>query len=266
LIGGLLFCDCGRKWVSRTTSKRHNRKGELVERKTPIGVYYCGQRHKELRSPECPRTINSKKADEIVWGKVCAAIEKPEYLLGQAKVYVAELRKNANNLQNDKARLENELEALIIERQTIITLARKRAITATDLEYQLGALTMQEISLKHELSSLGQAISINALNNWEASVSEYLADLQAGSEELNNAAPQKEEERQEIFRLKKRVVDTLVKRITIDRDRELSVEIRLNLLDIIEEEPQSSAVHLGKDGIYTRKFDFYRTLMVVVTI
>jgi len=228
----------------------------LVERKTPVGVYYCGQRHKELRSPECPRTINSKKADEIVWEKVCAAIEKPEYLLGQAKVYVAELRKNADNLQNDKARLEKELEALLVERQTIITLARKRAITATDLEYQLGALTMQEISLKHELSSLGQAISINALNNWEASVSEYLADLQAGSEELNNAAPQKEEERQEIFRLKKRVVDTLVKRITIDRDRELSVEIGLNLLDIIEEEPQSSAVHLGKDGIYTRKRSF----------
>lgn len=48
---------------------------------------------------------------------------------------------------------------------------------------------MQEISLKHDLSSLGQAININALNNWEASVNEYLADLQAGIEELNNAAP-----------------------------------------------------------------------------
>jgi hypothetical protein len=123
-------------------------------------------------------------------------------LLGQAKVYVAELRKNANYLKNDEARLEKELEALIVERQTVITPARKRAITATDLEYQLSALTMQEISLKHGLSSLGQAISINALNNWEASVNEYLTDLQAGIEELNNAAPQTEEERQEIFRLK----------------------------------------------------------------
>ena len=54
---------------------------------------------------------------------------------------------------------------------------------------------LQGISLKHELSSLGQTISINALNNWEASVNEYLADLQAGIEELNNAAPQTEEER-----------------------------------------------------------------------
>ena len=87
-----------------------------------------------------------------------------------------------------------------------------------------------------------------------------------GIEELNNAAPQTEEERQEIFRLKKRVVDTLVKRITIDRNRELSVKIRLNLLDIIEEEPQSSAVHLGKDGIYTRIPDIYPAAMVTVIL
>ena len=90
--------------------------------------------------------------------------------------------------------------------------------------------------------------------------------MQAGIEELNNAAPQTEEERQEIFRLKKRVVDTLVKRITIDRDRELSVEIRLNLLDIIEEEPQSSAVHLGKGEIYTRIPDLYPIAIVTIEL
>jgi hypothetical protein len=163
-------------------------------------------------------------------------------------------------------RIEKELEVIATEQQWTIIQARKHAITETDLEYQLGALTVQEISLKHELSSLSQVISINALNNWEASVSEYLADLQAGVEELNNATPQTEEERQEIFRLKKRVVDTLVKRITIDRDRELSVEIRLNLLDIIEKEPNSSALHFGKDGIYTRKFDFYHNMMIVVML
>lgn len=112
---------------------------------------------------------------------------------------------------------------------------------------------MQEINLKHELSSLGQAISLNALNDWEARVNEYLTDLQAGIEELNNAAPQTDEERHEIFRLKKRVVDTLVKQITIDRDRELSVDIRINLLDIIEEGPHHSAVHLGQYGIYNRR-------------
>jgi hypothetical protein len=86
-------------------------------------------------------------------------------------------------------------------------------------------------------------------------VNEYLADLQAGIEEISNAAPQTEEERLVLFRLKKRIEDTFVKRVTIDKDRELSVEIRQNLLDIIEEVPHSSAVYFGKDGIlypYTR--------------
>ena len=46
LIGGLLYCDCGRKWGARTNRTRKNRKGKTVKRRTPIGVYYCPQRHK----------------------------------------------------------------------------------------------------------------------------------------------------------------------------------------------------------------------------
>jgi hypothetical protein len=87
-------------------------------------------------------------------------------------------------------------------------------------------------------------------------VNEYLTDLQAGIEEMSNAAPLLFEERFEYW-LKKRIVDTFVKRVTIDKDRELSVEVWLNLLDIIEEAPHSSAVHFGKDGIYTRIPDIY---------
>jgi hypothetical protein len=36
--------------------------------------------------------------------------------------------------------------------------------------------------LKRELSSLGQAINVNALNDWELKVTEYLANLWAGVE------------------------------------------------------------------------------------
>ena len=67
------------------------------------------------------------------------------------KIYGEQLRKIANNLKDDQARLEKELEDLAVERQCVITLVRRHSITATDMEYQLSALTMQEISLKHEL-------------------------------------------------------------------------------------------------------------------
>ncbi|MCZ2289600.1 MAG: recombinase family protein [Anaerolineales bacterium] len=252
LISGLLFCACNRKWVARTNNKRHNRKGELVERKTPIGIYYCPQFHHENVSPDCPRSISSARADAQVWDKVCTAIDEPEYLFGQARDFVEQLRKSADNLDADQARLENEIKALAEERQWVITQARKGKLTAFDMETQLNALTMQEVNLKRELSSLGQAISINALNDWESKVEEYFADLQAGIDGLKNAAPLSEEEQHEVFQIKKQVVNTLVDRVTINRDRELTVTLRLNLLKILEGGSNSGAVHLGEFGIYTR--------------
>ena len=81
--------------------------------------------------------------------------------------------------------------------------------------------------------SIGEAININALEDWEASVAEFLADLKAGVDELKTVTPQLPEEQHAVFLLKKRVVDTLVERVEIDRERNLHVQIRVNLLDIL---------------------------------
>lgn len=63
----------------------------------------------------------------------------------------------------------------------------------------------------------------------------YLADLQVGIASLNDD-PQSPEDEQEIFELKRQTVTTLVKRVTIDRNRELHVEIGLNLLRILNDD------------------------------
>jgi len=121
---------------------------------------------------------------------------------------------------------------------------------------------MQEISLKRELSPLGQAININALNDWEAKFGEYLADLRVGIDELKNAAPQNNEERHQVFLLKKQTVDTLVERVTINKNREIKVEIRLNLLAILDQDAGSGNPNPGaysrRGEIYTRISDLYR--------
>ena len=184
-------------------------------------------------------------------------MDKPKYLLAQARKWVEQLRASANTLHDDQARIEREIEALAAECQWVITQGRKGNITAADMDYQLGALTRQEVSFKRELSSLGQAININALGDWETKINEYLVDLRAGIEELKNAVPQDEEERHNLFLLKKRIVDTLVERVTIDKNREVKVEIRLNLLQILDEEDSESndpsAVYSRRGGIYNRK-------------
>lgn len=57
-------------------------------------------------------------------------------------------------------------------------------------------------------------------------------DLLASVADLKETAPQNEEKRYKLFLLKKQVVDTLVERVTISKNRELNVEIHLDLLKI----------------------------------
>lgn len=173
-----------------------------------------------------------------------------------AKKFVDELREKADSLYDDQNRIEKELDAIITERNWVITQARKGNLTATDLEYQLGTLTMQEINLKRELVALDQSININALKNWEDKVNEYLADLQAGIDELKIAVPQTSEEQHEIFLLKKRIVNALVERVTIDKERNLMVQIRLDLFDLESNDPDendSTVVQDSKDGTYSHR-------------
>jgi hypothetical protein len=90
---------------------------------------------------------------------------------------VAELQDNAKTLDDDQDRIQKELDSITLERQWIITQARKGGITESDMDYQLGALTLQELSLKRDYANIEQAVNIHALGDWEARVAEYLADL-----------------------------------------------------------------------------------------
>lgn len=256
LLSGILHCACGNKWGARTQKTRKNRKGVLVERKTLTGIYFCRQNHKDLVSPDCLRHIGAKKADAEAWQKICDAVDKPEYLLSQARNFVEQLRTNAANLHEEKGRIEKELQRINANRQWVITLAREGKFTNNDMEQQLATLTLQEISYRRDLSTLGHTININALDNWEAKFEEYLADLRAGIDDLKKAAPQNEEERHAVFLLKKKVVDTLLERATISKNREVKVEIRVNLQEILDQdaglEDPSPAAYSRRGETYTR--------------
>ncbi|WKZ35148.1 MAG: recombinase family protein [Anaerolineales bacterium] len=70
LLSGHLKCACKLTWRARTATHRNSRKGEWVERKTPIGTYFCPQPHKELRPPDCPKSVSAKQAETQVWEKL----------------------------------------------------------------------------------------------------------------------------------------------------------------------------------------------------
>ncbi len=98
------------------------------------------------------------------------------------------------------------------------------------------------------------------MEDWEASVAEFLADRKAGVDELKTVTPQILEEQYTVLLLKKQVVDTLVERVEIDQERNLHVQIRLNLLDILGKDTRNrttAGVQNSEVETYTCMPDMY---------
>lgn len=252
LIGGLVYCSCNRKWGARPGSyTRKNRRGVKENRKVLFWRYYCTEVHKERISPDCPRSIGARKADTIVWEKVSEALSDPEVLLGNVRMHIAELRHQAETVLDDKERIQQELDSLVMQRQKIITWARKGAITDEDMEYQLTALTLQEMTLKHELATFSEIVQLTAFDEWEKVALDHFLDLRTGIESLNSN-PQSEEEKDEIFQFKRNIIKTLVNRVVIDKRKNLSVEIRFDVLDLLKRAASPEFSEVQMVGTYTR--------------
>jgi hypothetical protein len=232
LLAGHLKCACNLTWRARTTTHRRSRKGEWIERKTPISTYFCPQHHKELRSPGCPKSVSAKQAETQVWEKLYEFIMNPDFLLAQAKKMVDELQKNYEYLQKTQKQLLEELEEQFIYRQQVITEARKSRRVDADFDEQMRGLYEIEEQLKRRLAVVEQKVDTYVGMDWGAKVNDYIADLQAGIEELNSADPQTPEEQRRVFLLKKQLVDEFVAEAIIDGKRDIQVKFRANIRDL----------------------------------
>jgi site-specific DNA recombinase len=241
LIGGLLYCLCGRKWNVHTQSVR--RKGVL--RKTPLGIYRCPELHPEQIHRNCPRTIGSQKADMLAWSKLVEAVNKPEVLIAAARDQIDERRANAEATLAATERIQKELDTLTEERQWVIRMARNQKITDADMDHPLAELDLQELHLRKELAESQMIVDISDLDDWEQQAREFLENVRVGIASLNDT-PQSADERRKIFEIKRMWFNQLVARVEINKDRNLRVMMRLDVLAFIRQ-----AVSNEEAGIYT---------------
>ncbi len=232
LLTGHLKCACNLTWRARTATHRNSRKGEWVERKTPISTYFCPQPHKELRLPDCPQSVSAKRAETQVWEKLYEFVMNPDFLLAQAKDLVGQLQQTYELLQKDRQEILEELEKESVKRQQVITEARKTLRDDADFDEQMRELNNIEERLKRRLAATEQQIDTYARLDWEEKVNDYVADLQAGIAELNRAAPKTPEEQHRVFLLKKQLVDDLVAELKIDGKRDIQLEFRAKIMDL----------------------------------
>jgi len=235
LAKGLIYCACGYCWSPHQTTSHYFRssEGEWVKRKVVKGTYVCGNRHDDRVSPQCPQRISRIEADREIWRQVCNAINHPEILLDKARTLVNELQSQAHTTQEERERIQKELENIFFDRQWTITQARVGNMSEEQMERTLNEYSQMEVALKNELTTV-QELDDRLLVDWESKVKRYLEDLQDGIQGLN-AEPANEEEWLEAITLKQHIVQLLVERVDIDVNRQLTVTIHLNLLELLEE-------------------------------
>lgn len=231
LLAGHLKCACNLTWRARTATHRNSRKGDWVERKTPISTYFCPQPHKELRPPDCPKSVSAKQAETQVWKKLYEFVMNPDFLHAQAKDLVKQLQQRYEHLQKDRGQILEELEKESAKRQEVITEALKTYRNDPDFDEQMRELYKVEERLKHRLTALEQEMGTYTRLDWEEKVRGYVADLQAGIIELNNSIPKTPEEQHRVFLLKKQLVDELIAETRIDGKRDIQVEFRAKIMD-----------------------------------
>jgi len=245
LLSGHLKCACNLTWRARTATHRSSRKGEWVERKTPISTYFCPQPHKELRSPECPKSVSAKRAETQVWEKLYEFAMNPEFLHAQAKDLVKQLQQKYEHLQKDRRQILEELDKESAKRQQVITEARKRMRADAEFDTRMRELYTVEERLKRRLTALEQEMDTYARLDWEEKVKGYVTDLQSGIIELNNSIPKTPEEQHHVFLLKKQLVDELVAEAMIDNKRDIQVEFRVKIMD---QEVRKKLLDFPNDG------------------
>ena len=235
LLSGHLKCSCNLTWQGRTASHRRSRNGAWIERKTPIGTYFCPQPHKELRNSTCPKTMSAKQAEAQVWEKVSQFITNPEYLLAQAREKVVQLQRGYQQMQHDELHLQAEIKKLNAERQEFITKARKGRIADAEFIPQVKTHYDRELGVQRLLTAIQRAKEDFTKLDLEEQVKNYVADLQSEMAKLIYADPQNPEEKHQMFLLKKRIVDTVLAEARIDQNREIHIKFRTSFLSQAEQ-------------------------------
>ena len=226
LLSGHLKCSCNLTWQAKTATHRRSRNGEWIERKTPIGTYFCPQLHKELRTSDCPKSISAKQAEAQIWDKISEFITNPAYLLAEAEAKVSRLQKDYEQMQREEILLHKELKRLNAERQEFITKACKERMPDEVFTPQINTLYEKERRVQRRLITIERTKDDFTKLDLEEQIKKYVAELQSEMVELIHADPQTPEERHQVFLLKKRVVDTVLAEAQVDQNRQIHMKFR----------------------------------------
>lgn len=245
LLQGLIACPCGSSWHAYTSgeSTRYWTKkstGERMAYTAKPRYYRCARvtaSVERITHPDCPRTKGVVRIDEYVWDHVSNVIKEPNLLFDAANAKLAELKEKYAEATKTERVLQKKLEDIDLERQIYIKKfgvdsAKGGPFSEKDLDIALENLSEQEVAIKRELAELA-LLTDNRVFDLEELVESYLLDVKAGLEWLDKE-PNNSKEKDAQFVEQRRIVKALVDRVTLSRNADPKITLRLDLSSVDE--------------------------------
>ena len=225
LAAGLVRCaGCGNKMTVTTHYSSSARK----DGKKWKWVYYgCPQTSNQMSLENCAGRIAVSKIDEKIWAKVWKLISEPGVFEASLQKRIAELQEEEIDAQTECEKLESVLDNIVMERQKVITYARKDMISEDDLATQLLALEFEENAMRRDLESKKLLIGDRAESLMRLA-NAFREQVKAGIEGINSEPDIPEKEKQQL-EFRKKIVHSIVKKVEVGRDREVSIDAVLSL-------------------------------------
>jgi site-specific DNA recombinase len=219
LVSGIAYCqNCGVKLQAKSRLRSYSK---LRQNKHLVLTYSCKYfdvgYQDTLKLADCCRTIAAQRLDNAVWEKVWKVLADDAFFEQLIQLKIDELKAQEADAENTTARLQTALESLTLERQRIITWARKGSISESDMELQLGGVEIEEIALKRELAEKSLLLDKRAQKLIDF-LARYRSELREGIELLAKEPPSPELAEKQ-FVLRKATVNAIVTRVEVLPDK-----------------------------------------------
>jgi predicted oxidoreductase len=211
----LIYCDhCGIKLKSRSIYN--------------LTYYSCDYGLQGYSSEGCCKTVRSDKIDNLLWQKVLELLQK-DTIENAIEEKIKTLKVQEFDAKKEITNIEDVLINLKEERKWIITRARKKIITEEDMIEQLSLIRSQEESLKKELYD-AKLVLENNVDHLSELIDTFRKNVWKGIEKLKQE-PETEEEKNKQFQVKRKIVETIVKRINVFKDKSIEVKFIIDVRD-----------------------------------
>ena len=171
-----------------------------------------------------------EQLDDQIWDKIRRLSDDPTELEAAIEAEIVVLKSKQGDAEEELAKVDGKLEAMVTERQMVVTWARQKRITETDMDTQLAALSWQEAALRGEQAKLKALVATDQISALRQ-VADNFRQMVAAGNPLLNADDLDDEQLAAVFEFKRQIAQGIVKRVSVTMDKTPLVSLSFGLLD-----------------------------------